>query len=226
MKTAVQKRLFRLRDEQYAAFQAKITPEIPPEKFIGIRVPQLRKFAKGFFKEPESKDFMAVLPHHYFEENMLHGLLIEQIKDYRECVAELNKFLPRVDNWAVCDIVSPKIFARHKQELLPQIKEWTASPKLYTCRFGLGMLMRYFLDEDFRPEYLKIPLSVPSGEYYLDMMVAWFFATALAKQWEATVPYIEKNLLDKWIHNKTIQKARESYRITAGQKTYLKSLKR
>lgn len=226
MKTAVQKHLFRLRDEQYAAFQAKITPEIPLEKFIGIRVPQLRKFAKGFFKESESKDFMAVLPHYYFEENMLHGLLIEQIKDYRECVEELNKFLPRVDNWAVCDIVSPKIFARHKQELLPQIKEWTASPKLYTCRFGLGMLMRYFLDEDFRPEYLKIPASVPSGEYYLDMMVAWFFATALAKQWEVAVLYIEKNLLDKWIHNKTIQKARESYRITAGQKTYLKSLKR
>ena len=226
MKTAVQKHLFRLRDEQYAAFQAKITPEIPLEKFIGIRVPQLRKFAKGFFKESESKDFMAVLPHYYFEENMLHGLLVEQIKDYRECVAELEKFLPIVDNWAVCDIVSPKIFARHKQELLPRIKEWTASAETYTCRFGLGMLMRHFLDEDFRAEYLKIPASVLGGEYYLDMMVAWFFATALAKQWSAAVPYIENNLLDKWIHNKTIQKARESYRITAEQKTYLRSLRR
>lgn len=226
MKTAVQKHLFRLRDEQYAAFQAKITPEIPLEKFIGIRVPRLRKFAKEFFKEPESKSFLAAIPHHYFEENMLHGLLVEQIKNYRECVAELEKFLPIVDNWAVCDIVSPKIFARHKQELLPRIKEWAASAETYTCRFGLGMLMRHFLDEDFRPEYLKIPASVPGGEYYLDMMVAWFFATALAKQWSAAVPYIENNLLDKWIHNKTIQKARESYRITAEQKNYLRSLRR
>ena len=168
---------------------------------------------------------MAVLPHHYFEENMLHGLLIEQIKDYRECVEALNKFLPRVDNWAVCDSVSPKIFARHKQELLPQIKEWTASPKLYTCRFGLGMLMRYFLDEDFRPEYLKIPASVPSGEYYLDMMVAWFFATALAKQYDAAVSYIERRALEPWTHRKAIQKACESFRVSPEHKEYLKSLK-
>lgn len=203
--TSLQERLFAMQDKQYAAFQAKLTPGVPVESFIGIRVPVLRKFAKEFTKEAECKDFLQQLPHEYYDENMLHGLLISEVKDYEECIRLTDRFLPFVDNWAVCDIMSPKVFAKHKKELLAKIKTWSKSSHVYTCRFGIETLMSHYLDKDFKAEYLEIPASVRSEEYYVKMMVAWFFATALAKQWDATIPYIEQNRLAPWTHNKTIQ---------------------
>lgn len=219
-------RLYELEDKEYAAFQAKLTPGVPPERFIGVRVPMVRKLAKELVKANEYADFLQQLPHKFYDENMLHGLLVSEIKDYDQCIAEVDKFLPYVDNWAVCDIMSPKVFKKNKEALLTKIVEWSGSEHLYTSRFGIEMLMSHYLDDDFKPEYLDIPASVHSEEYYLKMMIAWFFATALAKQWDATIPYIENNKLDTWVHNKTIQKARESYRITDEQKEYLKTLKR
>ncbi len=219
-------RLYELEDKEYAAFQAKLTPGVPPESFIGVRVPMVRKLAKELIKANEYADFLQQLPHKFYDENMLHGLLVSEIKDYDRCIAEVDKFLPYVDNWAVCDIMSPKVFKKNKEALLTKIVEWSGSEHLYTSRFGIEMLMSHYLDDDFKPEYLDIPASVHSEEYYLKMMIAWFFATALAKQWDATIPYIENNKLDTWVHNKTIQKARESYRITDAQKEYLKTLKR
>lgn len=222
----VREELFALQDTEYGDFQAKLTPNIPREKFIGVRVPEVRKLAKRLAKEPETAEFLKELPHEYYDENMLHGLLLSEIKDYDACVAAVDEFLPYVDCWSVCDIMSPKVFKKNKTALIKKIKEWTASDKTYTCRFGIEMLMSHYLDGDFRAEYLDIPCAVHSEEYYVRMMVAWFFATALAKQWDETVKYIENNRLDTWVHNKTIQKARESFRITAEQKEYLKSLKR
>ncbi|MEE1385909.1 MAG: DNA alkylation repair protein, partial [Prevotella sp.] len=157
--------------------------------------------------------------------NMLHGLLVSEVKDYEKCIQLTDHFLPFVDNWAVCDIMSPKVFAKHKEELLAKIKTWSKSSHVYTCRFGLGMLMSHYLDKDFKAEYLEIPASVRSEEYYVKMMVAWFFATALAKQWDQAIPYIEQNRLAPWTHNKTIQKAIESYRITPEQKEFLRTLR-
>ena len=223
--TPLQERLFAMRDEQYAAFQAKLTPGVPPESFIGIRVPVLRKFAKEFAKEVEVNDFVHQLPHKYYDENMLHSLLISQVKDYEECIRLTDAFLPYVDNWAVCDIMSPKVFAKHKAALTEKIKNWSSLRQTFTCRFGIETLMTHYLDKDFKAEYLEIPASARSEEYYVKMMVAWFFATALAKQWDATIPYIEQKQLAPWTHNKTIQKAIESYRITPEQKEYLRTLK-
>ena len=226
MMTSLQERLFALQDKQYAAFQAKLTPGVPMDSFIGIRVPVLRKFAKEYAKEEEDcKLFLQQLPHSYYDENMLHGLLISQIKDYDECIRLTDAFLPYVDNWAVCDILSPKVFAKHKDEVMEKIKAWRLSSHSYTCRFGIETLMTHYLDKDFKEEYLEIPASVKSDEYYVKMIVAWFFATALAKQWDATIPYIEQHRLAPWTHNKTIQKAIESYRITPEQKAYLRTLK-
>lgn len=222
----IQQELFALQDISYADFQSKLVPNIPRELFIGVRVPEGRKLAKRFAKEPEAYEFLKDLPHKYYDENILHALLISEIKDYDACIVAIDNFLPYVDNWAVCDILSPKIFKKNKTPLLVKIKEWSASEKAYTCRFGIEMLMSYFLDDDFRPDYLEIPASVHSEEYYVRMMIAWFFSTALSKQWDATIKYIEKHRLDTWTHNKAIQKARESRRITSEQKEYLKSLKR
>lgn len=221
----IKEELFALQDISYADFQAKLTPNIPRELFIGVRVPDLRKLAKKVAEEPETSKFLKNLPHKYYDENMLHGLLISEIKDYNACLVAVDEFLPYVDNWAVCDIMSPKIFKKNKEALLEKIKEWTASEKTYTCRFGIETLMSHFLDDDFKPEYLEISLSVNSEDYYVKMMVAWFFATALAKEWDETIKYIEDNRLDTWTHNKTIQKACESKRITPKEKEYLKSLK-
>lgn len=218
-------KLYELQDIEYAEFQSKLTPSVPRDRFIGIRVPALRKLAKELAKGEEKDTFLQELPHYHYEENMLHGFLIAEIKDYDRCLNEIERFLPYVDNWAVSDTMSPKVFSKHKDELIIRIKEWIASDETYTCRFGMCMLMRYYLDEDFKEEYLKLPAAVHSEEYYVNMMAAWYYATALAKQWEATVPYIEERKLDKWVHNKTIQKARESYRITPDQKEYLKTLK-
>lgn len=223
--TPLQQHLFSLQDREYAAFQAKLTPGIPAESFIGVRVPILRAFAKQYIKDPSHTLFLQTLPHQYYDENMLHSLLVSQMKDYEACIAAVDRFLPYVDNWAVCDIMSPKVFARHKTQLLDKIRLWSASSHTYTCRFGLEMLMTHFLDADFCASYLDIPAAARSEEYYVKMMVAWFFATALAKQWDATIPYIEQRVLAPWTHNKTIQKARESYRITSEQKEYLTSLK-
>ena len=204
-----------MQDKPYAEFQAKLTPGIPPESVIGVRVPVLRKFAKEFAKEVEVNDFVHQLPHRYYDENMLHSLLISQVKDYEECISLTDAFLPYVDNWAVCDIMSPKVFAKHKAALTEKINTW----------FGIETLMTHYLDKDFKTEYLKIPAAVRSEEYYVKMMVAWFFATALAKQWDAAIPYIEQKRLAPWTHNKTIQKAIESYRITPEQKEHLRTLK-
>lgn len=214
-----------LQDISYADFQAKLIPNIPRYLFIGVRVPELRKLAKKVIEDPETSKFLKDLPHKYYDENMLHGLIISEIKNYDACLVAVDEFLPYVDNWAVCDIMSPKIFKKNKKALLEKIKEWSASEKTYTCRFGIEMLMSHFLDDDFKAEYLEIALSVKSEDYYVQMMVAWFFATALAKEWDATIKYIEDHRLDRWTHNKAIQKARESRRITPKEKEYLKSLK-
>lgn len=206
--------LFALQDVSYADFQAKLTPNIPRERFIGVRVPEVRKLAKRVAKEPEAASFLSDLRHKYYDENILHSLLLSEMKDYDACVVAVDAFLPYIDNWAVCDILSPKIFKKHKTALLEKIKEWSASEKTYTCRFGIEMLMSHFLDEDFQPAYLEIPASIHREEYYVRMMMAWFFATALAKQWDTTITYIEDHRLDTWTHNKTIQKARKSKRMT------------
>ena len=221
----IQERLFALQDEKYREFQRSLIPGLPRENIIGIRIPVMRKLAKEFVKEPEAAVFLKQLPHTYYDENILHALLIAEIKDYDACMEAVEAFLPYIDNWAVCDGLSPKVFGKHKAEFLEKIRLWIPSEHIYTCRFGIGMLMRWFLDEDFQPGYLELPAAVRSEEYYVNMMTAWFFATALAKQWDAAIPYLEQNRLDPWTHNKTIQKARESYRITTEQKEYLKRLK-
>lgn len=222
----VTERLFELQDKAYADFHSGLVPNVPREKIIGVRVPDARRLAKEYGKDPECRDFLRALPHKYYDENMLHGILLSGQKDYEECVRAVEEFLPYVDNWAVCDILSPKVFRQHRTELIAKVREWSASEKTYTCRFGMEMLMTHYLDEDFRPEYLEIPAGVCSEEYYVNMMTAWFFATALAKQWDAAIPYLRDNRLGAWVHNKTIQKARESFRITQEQKAYLKTLRR
>lgn len=218
--------LYKLADEKYADFQAKLTPNVDRKLFIGVRVPNARKLAKEIYKLGDYEMFLAELPHKYYDEYMLHGLILSEFKDYDNCISEVDRFLPYVDNWAVCDIMSPKCFKKNKDKLIEKILEWSSSNLVYTCRFGMEMLMTYFLDEDFRPEYLEIPAKVKNDDYYAKMMVAWFFATALAKQWDATIPYIENKKLGDWTHKKTIQKARESYRITDEQKEHLKTLTR
>ena len=217
--------LYALRDEQYAQFQAKLTPSVAAERFIGVRVPMIRTLARKLNGGEDAAAFLAALPHIYYDEDMLHGLLLSEMSDYEACIVAVERFLPYVDNWAVCDIMSPKVFKKHKDKLLPKIRQWAASTHTYTCRFGMEMLMTHFLDDDFRPELLEIPAAVRSQEYYVNMMTAWFFATALAKQWDATLPYIERQRLDPWTHNKTIQKACESFRVCDPHKTYLKTLK-
>ncbi len=219
-------KLLELKDEKYADFQGKLTPTVPREKIIGVRVPLARSLAKKYAGTEEAQRFIEDLPHDYYDENMLHGLLISDIKDYDLCIREVDRFLPYVDNWAVCDIMSPKVFKKHKKELLEKIYEWSGSDEIYKCRFGIVMLMRYFLDEDFKPEYLEIPAGINSDEYYIQMAIAWFFATALAKQWDDTIVYFENNVLSTWVHNKSIQKACESYRVTPEQKQYLRTLKK
>lgn len=217
--------LFKLQDKKYRDMQVKIIPTIDPNTIIGVRTPELRKLAKEILKG-DYKSFIDDLPHKYFDENQLHAFIISGIKDYDECLACYNKFLPYIDNWATCDQASPKVFDKHKDQLIKEIKTWLKSKRPYTIRFGIGMLMRNYLDDDFKPEYLKLVSSIKSNEYYVNMMIAWYFATALAKQYDSTIPYIENKVLEPWTHNKTIQKAIESYRITPEQKTYLRSLKK
>lgn len=222
----IRDRLFELRDPKYAAFQAKLTPNVPTERFIGVRVPDARRLAKSLSDGPEATEFLTRLPHDYYDEDVLHALLVSEMRDYEACIAAVDLFLPHVDNWAVCDVMSPKAFKGHKADLLDKIRGWSSSRETYTCRFGLEMLMTHFLDDDFEADLLEVPASVRSEEYYVNMMIAWFFATALAKQWDATVPYLQRGSLAPWVHNKTIQKARESRRVADEQKAYLKTLKR
>ncbi|MCI6888317.1 MAG: DNA alkylation repair protein [Lachnospiraceae bacterium] len=222
---SVRNQLFSMQDLSYRDFHSKLIPDIDPERIIGVRTPQLRKYAKGLAKTPEAAEYLQILPHRYYDENNLHGFLIEEIRDYGTCITELNRFLPYVDNWATCDLMAPKVLKKHLQELLDQIRIWIASDHTYTIRFGIGMLMRFYLDDAFDREYPELVAGVRSEEYYVRMMAAWYFATALAKQYDAVVPYLEEQRLEPWTHNKTIQKAVESYRITPEQKAYLRTLK-
>ncbi len=212
-------------DEKYAKFQSRLIPTVPTDMIIGVRTPVLRKLAKVFKKDERSADFLRELPHAYFDENQLHGFIISEISDFGECLTALEQFLPYIDNWATCDQTSPKCFKKHKAELLPLIQKWLKSEHTYTVRFAIGMLMQYYLNENFKPEYAELVVGVKSDEYYINMEIAWYMATALAKQWDAVIPYLENAAMDKWTHNQTIKKARESCRITLEQKEYLKSLK-
>lgn len=221
----VQKELFNLQDEAYKKFHSKLIPNVSADLIIGVRTPALRKFAKDFSKHEYANEFLNSLPHKYYEENNLHGFLIEQIKDYDTLTKRLDEFLPYVDNWATCDLMRPKIFKKNKDRLIEKIDEWIDSDNTYMKRFAIEMLMSFYLDEDFKLEYAQKVATVKSEEYYVNMMIAWYFATALAKQYESIIPFIAGKKLEKWVHNKTIQKAVESYRITNEQKVYLRSLK-
>ena len=207
--------LFDLQDSQYRDFQAKLIPSASADKMIGVRTPVLRKLAKDLAKRKDIGGFLNDLPHRYFDENQLHAFIISQLKDYEQCMDEVIRFLPYIDNWATCD--QPK--------LIDQIRKWIISDRTYTIRFGIGMLMEHFLDEDYDPAYPEMVACIRSDEYYVNMMIAWYFATALAKQYDSILPFIKNRRLDPWTHNKTIQKARESYRISPEQKEYLKALK-
>ena len=223
----IEKKLLELQDLQYREFHAKLMPNVDPDRIIGVRTPQLRKLAKEIAGENYSNDFLEELPHRYYEENNLHAALINlKYKEVKGLIEQVERFLPYVDNWATCDLLSMKLFKKYPQPVLEKVKQWMASKHTYTVRFGIGTLMRYYLEEQFKPEYLQWVAAVDSEEYYVKMMVAWYFATALAKQYGATLPYLEKGLLPTWNHNKAIQKAVESYRITPEQKQYLRTLKR
>lgn len=213
-----------LQDFKYKDFHTKLIPGVDPDTVIGVRAPALKAYAREL-KNVDTSAFLADLPHKYYDENNLHGLLIMSIKDYDEGVAAVKAFLPYVDNWATCDLLRPISFQKHRAELLEEIKLWLCAEHTYTKRFGMEMLMLHYLDEDFDPKYLEWLTEIHSQEYYVNMMLAWYYATALAKQWEATLPYIENHRLDKWVHNKTIRKAIESFRVTDEQKAYLRTLK-
>ena len=217
--------LFRLRDVEYAAMQTRIIPTVEAERIIGVRTPELRAFAKELFKDGDKGAFLVDLPHRYFDENQLHAFVISLEKDFEKCIAEVEAFLPFIDNWATCDQLSPKTFKKEPEKLLPHIRVWIRSDRTYTVRFAIGMLMQHFLDDRFSLEYADMTASVRSEEYYVNMMIAWYFATALAKQYDAVLPYLEEKRLDSWTHNKAIQKSVESNRITDEQKRYLRSLK-
>ena len=221
----VQQDLFTMQDLKYRDFHAKLMPTVEKESVIGVRVPVLRTYAKKFGKTEEAKQFLKILPHQYYEENNLHGLLIEQIKDYELCIEELERFLPHIDNWATCDLLAVRTVKNHLNSYIKKIDRWLESEHIYTIRFGINMLMRYYLEEEFKLEYPRKVAAIRSEEYYVNMMIAWYLATALAKQWTATIPYLEERRLSEWVHRKTIQKAVESYRISPEQKIYLKSLR-
>ena len=225
IKDDIYRELTALADEKYQKMQVKIIPTVDPEAIIGVRTPALRNLAKEISKREDIDDFLDDLPHAHFDEDQLHAFVLSGMKDYEKCLARLEEFLPYVNNWATCDQMSPKVFKKHKEDLLKHIEEWIASDDTYTIRFGVGMLMEHFLDDDFDIGYPKMVASIRSDEYYVNMMIAWYFATALAKQYDAVLPFIEKKKLDRWTHNKAIQKSVESYRITPEQKSYLKTLK-
>lgn len=222
----IRKELKKLQDKGYREMQVTIIPTVDAESIIGVRTPALRQLAKEISKREDISEFLSDLPHKFFEENQLHAFILSGMKDAESCIRLVDEFLPYVDNWATCDQMSPKVFKKHKQLLLKYVDQWIKSDHTYVKRFAIGMLMEHFLDEDFKTSYLTKVSKIRSEEYYVNMMIAWYFATALAKQYEDTLPFIEKQKLDKWTHNKSIQKAVESYRITPEQKEYLKTLKR
>ncbi len=221
----IREELFRLQDVKYRDFQSRLIPTVDPSTVIGVRTPELRRLAKQYIKREDVGGFLDALPHACFDENQLHAFLISEMKDYSQCLAAVERFLPYVDNWATCDQMSPKVFRKHKSELLEPIRRWIASGETYTVRFGIGMLMEHFLGDSFDPSYPALVASVRSQDYYVRMMVAWYFATALAKHYDEALPYLTERRLDDWTHNKTIQKAIESDRITPEQKAYLRGLK-
>lgn len=221
----IRNELFALQDEKYRDFQLKLILGVSPGAVIGVRTPALRTLAKKLAKRDDVQDFLDALPHKYFDENQLHAFILSGMKDHDSCMQAVCDFLPYIDNWATCDQLSPKVFAKNKGDLLRHIEDWIASDKTYTIRFGAGMLMQHFLGDDFDIRYPEMVAGIVSEEYYVNMMRAWYFATALAKNYEEVLPFIEEKRLDKWTHNKTIQKSVESYRITPDQKEYLKSLK-
>ena len=224
--TEIQRQLFALRDQAYKDFHKKLIPTIDSNRIIGVRTPVLRSMAKRCAGQPEMQAFLHALPHTYYEENNLHAFLLEQIKDYPTLLAELHAFLPYIDNWATCDGLRAKCVKKHLAEFLREIRTWLSSERIYTIRFGLNMLLSFYLDDAFEPEYLLWAAQVQSEEYYVQMMQAWYFATALAKQWDSTIGYLQTDRLNLWVHNKTIQKAIESRRVTDQHKQYLRTLKR
>ena len=223
--THIQAKLFEMKDEKYKQFNSKLIPNISPDTQIGVRIPDIRRLTKEIKGTEEAKEFLNDLPHEYFEENNLHGYLIETVKDFDEAIILTEKFLPYIDNWATCDTISPVIFRKNIPALYEKIKAWLKSDSTYTIRFAINMLMKFFLDENFTDEVLLLVAEIESNEYYVNMVRAWFFATAMAKQREKTLPYIKGKKLDKWTHNKTIQKCVESFRITNEDKKILKEMK-
>lgn len=221
---AVFDRLAALAEPKYADFQAKLIPTVPRETVLGVRLPALRRLAKEIGGD-EARAFLSELPHKTLEENLLHAILVGRERDFAAVIAELDAFLPFADNWAVTDILRPAIFSKRPAEALPHIEKWLGSPLPYVRRAAVGFLMAYYLDENFSPAILNLPAKIPQAEYYVGMEVAWFYATALAKRWDETLPYLTERRLPAWTHNKTIQKATESYRVTPERKSFLKTLK-
>lgn len=218
------RRLAEVKDDAYREFQAKLVPNIPKETILGVRTPEMRKIAKEVFESAE-RAFLNDLPHKYYEENLIHFFVLAMIRDFNECVRRVEAFLPYVDCWPASDQATPKSFRKNHEKLLPYIEKWIASDHVYTARFGLRMLMNEFLDADFKEEYLALAASKQGEDYYLKMMIAWFFATALAKRYDETVPYLEQHRLDEWVHKKAIRKAIESFRVSDAHKEYLKRLR-
>ena len=221
----IREELFRLRDTAYGDFQSRLLPTVPPETIIGVRTPALRNYARRLAGQGDVSPFLRDLPHAYFDENQLHAFLISRERDFRRCLREVDRFLPYIDNWATCDQLSPGVFGRHRQELAGKAREWVLSGQTYTVRFGIGMLMRHFLDDGFSPEYPELVAEIRSEEYYVNMGIAWYFATALAKRYEQALPFLEDRRLAPWTHNKAIQKAAESFRVPPERKEYLKRLR-
>lgn len=220
----LEKSLLPLCDRTYQAFQARLIPNLPPQTILGVRTPELRAIARGM-DEIDRQEFLQNLPHRYFEENQIHAFLLEREKDFEKAIACVEAFLPYVDNWATCDQLIPKVFLKHRTELLPHLRRWLASEHTYTVRFAIGMLMRGYLDDAFSPEYPALVSQAVCDEYYINMMVAWYFATALAKQYDSVIGYLSEHRLPVWVHNKTVQKSIESYRISDEKKQYLRTLR-
>ncbi len=220
----IQHKLLEAKDDKYREFQSKLVPNIDPKTIIGVRTPKMREIAKEMFGTAEGNEFLKALPHEFYEENLIHFFMIAMIKDFDQCVKAVEEFLPYVDCWPVCDQSSPKVFKKHHRELLPYIKKWIDSEHVYTARFGLRMLMNEFLDADFKTDCLEWAAAKQGEDYYLKMMVAWYFATALAKQYDESVKFLEERKLEPWIHKKSIQKAVESFRVSDEHKAYLKKL--
>ncbi len=224
--TELQNQLFSLTDPAYKAFHAKLIPTVPPDSIIGIRTPQLRKFAKTYAQTPEAAQFLRELPHIYYEENNLHAFLLETIRDFDALMAKTEQFLPYIDNWATCDMFSPKLFRKYPDAVYQKIRQWLNSDRVYTVRFGIVRLMNNYLDAHFSTEMPALVADISTDEYYINMAAAWYFATALAKQYDCTLPYFTAHKLGIWVHNKAIQKAVESRRITPEQKAFLRTLRR